>query len=273
MAMVYRCESCGVRLLRGWLVVLFLIFPAFPARSIGNKSTPVLPFEIVGTYPHDPEAFTQGLLYHEGKLLESTGLRGASTVRRVDLKTGRVLSVMGLDSAYFGEGLAIFEKKIFQLTWQAGKALTYDLGTFKPKKTFSFQGEGWGLTTDGSSLLMSDGSEKLYFRDPATFRIQKELAVRDHGIPIKQLNELEYFENAVWANVWQTNKIARIDPKSGDVTAWLDLTPLLHRAIKANKGRQIDVLNGIAYRPDTQNILVTGKFWSVLFEIKIRKNG
>ncbi len=228
-------------------------------------AAPVETYKVVHTYPHDPGAFTQGLFWMDGVLYEGTGLNGRSSIRRVDLETGRVIDQLGIPKEYFGEGLAAFGPSLYELTWQSGVAFVYDKATFRLEKQFHYTGEGWGLTTDGKRLIMSDGTAYLRFLDPATFGETGRVEVTDAGNPVKELNELEYIKGEVYANVWQTNRIVRIDPESGHIKAWVDLTGLLTPA----ESRDVDVLNGIAYDAQRDRLFVTGKLWPHLFEIKI----
>ncbi|MCS7060643.1 MAG: glutaminyl-peptide cyclotransferase [Anaerolineae bacterium] len=231
--------------------------------------TPVYTYRIIATYPHDPSAFTQGLLFAEGMLYEGTGWYGASSVRRVELTSGTVLQQHNLDAEYFGEGIAVVSDTLYQLTWQNRVAFTYDKTSFRPLGVFSYTTEGWGLTYDGQRLIMSDGSPVLYFRDPATFAVLGQITVTDAGLPVARLNELEYINGEVWANVWMTDWIARIDPASGRVTGWVDLSHLM-----APHPRLSDpdaVLNGIAWDEVGKRLFVTGKRWPALFEIEVRR--
>jgi len=229
--------------------------------------TPMYTYEIVNIWHHDPTAFTQGLLYLNGVLFESTGLYGASSLREVDLQTGQVRRRVPVPSVYFAEGLVVLDNQIFQLTWTNGKAFVYDLKSFKLQKEFSYTGEGWGLTTDGKSLLMSDGSDQIFFRDPNSFKIQKTIHVSDHGRPVMRLNELEYVKGEILANIWQTDFVARIDPATGNLTGLIDLHGLLQaRDFDATT----DVLNGIAYDPAGDRLFVTGKHWPKLFEVRLK---
>jgi glutaminyl-peptide cyclotransferase len=226
-------------------------------------------YEIINTYPHDPAAYTQGLVYHEGFLYESTGLHGQSSLRQVDLQTGKILKKVELEPQYFGEGLTLFDGRAYQLTWQTQYGFIYQIETFQKLKTFSYQGEGWGLTHDGTSLIMSNGSNQIRYFNPGNFETQRFINVTDGGRPIVNLNELEYINGEIWANVWMTDRIARIDPGSGRVIAWIDLTGLLPpEARPADTGA---VLNGIAYDRDKQRVFVTGKLWPKLFEIRIKE--
>ncbi|MER3437948.1 MAG: glutamine cyclotransferase [Chloroflexota bacterium] len=249
------------------LLCLLAALGVAPAVIAGPSAgaAPVASYRVIRAYPHDPDAFTQGLVYDGGVLYEGTGLQGRSSLRRVDLETGRVLQNVSLDSAYFGEGIALFGERIYQLTWKSHICFVYDKTTFTLLGTFSYTGEGWGLTSDGQHLIMSDGTSTLAFRDPDTFAIVRQIEATDHGTPITRLDELEYIEGEIWANVWQTDRIARIDPRTGKVLGWLDLTGLLSPADQA--GRTVDVLNGIAYDATEGRIFVTGKLWPVLYHV------
>lgn len=216
-------------------------------------------------YPHDPEAFTQGLVYTDGALYESTGLRGRSSVRRVDLTTGEVLQRREVAAPYFAEGLALVGDRLIQLTWQENTAFVYDKDTFEPTGVFSYATEGWGLAHDGTQLIMSDGTPVLRFRDPDTFEVTRAVTVTFDGQPIERLNELEFIDGQVWANIWQTDAIARIDPATGAVMGWIDLSGLLSPEERISA----DVLNGIAYDPAGKRLFVTGKLWPKLFEIEL----
>ena len=237
-----------------------------------GEEPPLYDYEIVARYPHDPAAFTQGLVYQgDGILYEGTGLRGASSLREVSLATGAVLRRYDLDAAYFGEGIAVAGDRIVQLTWTSGTAFVYDRHTFRPLGQHSYVGEGWGLTHDGRRLIMSDGTSTLRFWDPETLEEIGRVQVVDGEAQVENLNELEYVRGEVWANVWQTDRIARIDPGSGRVVGWIDLTGLL--ADEDRGGRRVDVLNGIAYEASTGRVFVTGKLWPVLYEIRVVRRG
>jgi glutamine cyclotransferase len=222
-------------------------------------------YEVVATYPHDREAFTQGLVYDDGVLYESTGLNGRSSLRKVNLQTGEVLQRRDLDPQYFAEGLALFNGQLIQLTWQSNKGFVYDKTTFEPLREWSYPTEGWGLTHDGKQLIMSDGSATLRFLNPETFAVEREVTVTDGEQPVVRLNELEYVNGEVFANVWQTDLVARVDPQTGRVLGWIDLSGLLSPAERQGA----DVLNGIAYDPAGDRLFVTGKLWPKLFEIKL----
>lgn len=229
--------------------------------------TPGYGVEVVAEFPHDTGAFTQGLLWHEGKLFESTGTVGKSGIREVALASGRPLRQQPLEEPHFGEGIVILGGTLYQITWQSGKAFTYDWKTFTRTGELRYDGEGWGLTTDGTSLIMSNGSNTLIYRDPKTFAAQKAVTVTDRGNMVSQLNELEWVKGEIWANVWQKDSIARIDPATGNVTGWIDLTGLLPQLDRTGKE---DVLNGIAYDAATDRIHVTGKLWPKLYEIRLK---
>lgn len=222
--------------------------------------------EIIAEYPHDSAAFTQGLLFADGFLYESTGMYGASSLRQVELESGHVVRQKDLAQEFFGEGLALVGERLIQLTWKEQAAFIYRRDTFEPDGQFSYTGEAWGLAFDGSHLVMSDGTEVLRFRDPDTFAEIRQVRVEDDGIPVRRLNELEYVRGEIYANIWQTDRIARIDPDSGRLLGWVDLTAL--RAALANS-EPVDVLNGIAYDPDGDRLFVTGKRWPKLFEIRL----
>ncbi|MGH2559683.1 MAG: glutaminyl-peptide cyclotransferase [Thermomicrobiales bacterium] len=243
------------------------------AAAVAQEATPALPiapvsgFRVVEEYPHDPDAYTQGLVYVDGDLYEGTGLEGESTLRRVDLESGKVLQSHELGPDLFGEGIAVVDDRIYQLTWLTRTCFVYDRETFELLAIFDYPTEGWGLTTDGERLIMSDGTSRLVFRDPETFEAIDHVDVRDSDIPVPRLNELEYVDGEVWANVYRTDFVVRIDPASGKVIGWIDFTGLL--AEEEREEFQVDVLNGIAHDPETDRIFVTGKLWPKLFEIEL----
>jgi glutamine cyclotransferase len=222
-------------------------------------------YEVLARYPHDAQAFTQGLIYHDGYLYESTGLEGNSSLRKVELNTGKVLKKVDLDPKYFGEGLTIFQGKIYQITWLSGVGFVYDVGTLAKVAEFHYDGEGWGLTHDERSLILSDGSNRLQFLDPKEFKVKRSIEVFYHGKPLSELNELEYINGQIFSNVWHQNLIARIDPATGRLLGIVDLTGL---GSGLGLGSE-DVLNGIAYVSKTDNLLVTGKRWPFLFRIRL----
>ena len=229
---------------------------------------PVTTCRIVRSFPHDPEAFTQGLVYSDGWLFESTGLNGRSSLRRVELETGRVVKRRDLDARYFGEGFTLWGSSIILLTWKSGVAFRYDRESFEELGRFRYAGEGWGLTHDGQNLIMSDGTAVLRFLDPVTFRERARLLVTDGGESVEALNELEFVQGEIWANVWEKDVIARISPATGKVLGWVDLGAL-RRAV--GNAPQSDVLNGIAYDTAGERIFVTGKHWPLLFQIELAK--
>jgi glutamine cyclotransferase len=245
-----------------------LISPFVLAQQTDNSrsSAPVFGYKIINVFPHDPEAFTQGLVFHKGALYEGTGLLGKSTLRKVDPETGRILKLVQLPDQLFGEGITLWEDKVIQLTWRSGVGLVYDRESFRLLKKFKYFSEGWGLTQDGKQLIMSDGTSFLYFWDPHSFKEVKRIQVLDRGIPITLLNELEYIKGEIFANVYLTDRIVRISPETGRVTGWIDLQGLL--PAKNRTGKE-DVLNGIAYDARKDRILVTGKYWPKLFEIRL----
>jgi glutamine cyclotransferase len=223
-------------------------------------------YKVINSYPHDRSAFTQGLAFADGVLYEGTGLRGLSTLRKVELETGDILQIRKIPNEEFGEGITIYEDKIIQLTWQANLGYVYDRESFELIEEFNYPTEGWGITHDGNRLIMSDGSSYLYFLDPETFEEIGRVAVTDNGIPITLLNELEYVHGEIYANVWLTDRIARIMPQTGQVKGWIDLKGILSNE---GGGEQEGVLNGIAYDAENERLFVTGKLWPKLFEIEL----
>jgi glutaminyl-peptide cyclotransferase len=237
----------------------------FVSAQAARPTLPMYGYSIVNVFPHDPGAFTQGLEYLDGVLYEGTGLNGRSSIRKVKLETGQVLQRRDISNQYFGEGLTIWHSELFQLTWQSGVALVYDRQSFAPRQTYKYTGEGWGLTHDAENLIMSDGTDALRFLDPATFRERRRIKVTAVGSPVMQLNELEWVKGEIFANVWQTDYVARIDPATGIVRGWLDLRGLL----PARERASADVLNGIAYDAARDRLFVTGKLWPKLFEVRV----
>jgi glutaminyl-peptide cyclotransferase len=224
-------------------------------------------YRVIQSYPHDPGAFTQGLQWQDGNLYEGTGLHGRSSIRRVDLATGAVLQQRGLAPEYFGEGITILGDRLYQLTWQSNIGFVYDKETFELLRDWSYPTEGWGLTHDGAQLIMSDGTRTLRFLDPETLEVRRELDVVDeYGAPVDQINELEYVRGEIFANIWQTDRIARINPNNGRVVGWIDLSGLLP---SEDRRQPVDVLNGIAYDAEQDRLFVTGKLWPRLFEIEL----
>jgi glutaminyl-peptide cyclotransferase len=223
-------------------------------------------YRVLHTYPHDPNAFTQGLVFSDGQLYESDGLNGRSSLRMDDLTSGKVLQHFEVPSQYFAEGLTDWGSTLIQLTWKAHLGFVYDRFSFRLLRTFHYDGEGWGLTHDDHSLILSDGTDTLRYLNPQTFAVERRLRVTDHGAPVTQINELEYIHGQIYANIWQTDKIAIISPRTGDVTAWIDMSGLLPEAQRSSPDA---VLNGIAYDPRSNQLYVTGKLWPSIFQIKI----
>lgn len=250
-----------------FIVLIFFIFSiqtCFAECSI--VQTPIIKAQIINVFPHDPEAFTQGLAWKNGFLYEGTGLYGNSSLRKIDLKSGEILKRHNLPDTYFGEGITIFQDKIYQLTWQEQTGFIYDLETFKLLDTFYYSHEGWGITNDGKNLIISDGTPVLYFIDPFTLEETKQIKVYERQTTVNRINELEYIQGKIYANIWQTDRIAIIEPESGEITAWLDLSGILD---PADVKQEIDVLNGIGYDSENDRLFVTGKLWPKIFQIKM----
>jgi glutamine cyclotransferase len=251
------------------LCLVFLLFSPVLGES-GEQTprtlSPQYGFKTIRAFPHDPTAFTQGLAYRGGFLYESTGSYGHSSIRKIRLETGEILQHVDLPEEFFGEGITLFDRKIVQLTWQSGKGFVYDLDRFRLLREFSYTGEGWGLTTNGREILMSDGTDEIRVLDGSTLREKRRLKVHDGRIAITQLNELEMVEGEIFANVWHTNRIVRISPRDGTVTGWIDLTGILSPIYRLDEEA---VLNGIAYDPVGKRLFVTGKLWPRLFEIQV----
>lgn len=251
------------------IFILLLIIATSSACSGISQPTPppvvTYTYKVINTYPHDTTAFTQGLVFEDGILYESTGLYGKSSLRKVSLETGEILQIRQLFEYYFGEGITIYQNKIIMLTWQSHIGFTYDKNTFDLLGDFSYPGEGWGITYDGESLIMSDGTSTLRFLNPETLEAPGSIEVRENSVPVDKINELEFIEGKVYANIWQTDKIAIIEPGSGRVTGWVDLSGLLPQSARDSA----DVLNGIAYDAVNRRLFVTGKLWPLLFEIEL----
>ena len=237
------------------------------ASVLATRSAPALDYEVVNVFPHDPESYTQGLIYRDGALFESAGRYGRSELRRVELETGKVLQRRAVDSVYFAEGLADWDDHLIQLTWKSGVGFVYDLATLDSLRSFEYPGEGWGLARGPTDLIMSDGTSTLRFLDPETLAEKRRLEVKDGGRPVRELNELEMVGPDLMANLWQTNQIVLIDPESGSVKGRLDLTGLLRVSDRTDS---TDVLNGIAYDAQRDRLFVTGKLWPKLFEIRLK---
>jgi glutamine cyclotransferase len=271
-----------MKLLPGFLVLFLLsscrgpVVPtsvqvSAPTEASPSAEPPIYSYEIVNTYPHDPKSFTQGLVFEDGVFYESSGLNAAydghSSLRKVEVTTGKVLKMIDVPEPYFAEGLALLGGKLYQLTWQHHKGFIYDRDTFAAQGEFKYSGEGWGLTHDGKSLILSDGTHQLRFFDPTTFQEQRRISVFDRDGRVEELNELEYVKGEIFANIWQMDRVVRVDPKDGKILGWIDL-----RGLKAKQGNpDADVLNGIAYDPAQDRLYVTGKKWSKLFEIRLKK--
>jgi glutaminyl-peptide cyclotransferase len=247
----------------GVFLCAFVVSAAAQAPVSAHTDT----YKVIHTYPHDPEAFTQGLIYLDGRLYESTGLNGKSSVRMVDLNTGKVLQKYDVPAGYFGEGLTDWGSTLVQLTWKAQKGFVYDRFSFSLVRTFEYEGEGWGLTHDRTTLIMSDGSAYLRFLDPKSFRERRRIHVTDDaGQEIEDLNELEYIHGEIYANIWGSGIIVRISPRSGKVLGQIDLTGIIDKSELHDRNA---VLNGIAYDASGDRLFVTGKLWPKLFEIKV----
>jgi glutamine cyclotransferase len=236
------------------------------ACAVAQAHPPAQGYKVIHTYPHDPHAFTQGLIFADGHLYESAGEYGQSSLRMVDLETGRILQEQPVAKQYFAEGLASWGSTLVQLTWQEHTAFVYDRFSFRLLRTLSYPSEGWGLASDGKELILSDGTPDLRFLDPATFHELRRVTVKDHGQPVKELNELEMVRGEIYANVWHTDRIARISPKTGAVLGWIDLAGLLPANLRSSPEA---VLNGIAYDPAHDRLFVTGKLWPRLYEIRV----
>jgi glutaminyl-peptide cyclotransferase len=243
--------------------------PDSPASAGTSATSPMAryTYEVVKTWPHDREAFTQGLVFREGNLIESTGLNARSTLREVQLETGKVLKQVTVPPAYFAEGVAVIDEEAFQLTWQNRKGFVYDVDTFQLRKEFTYEGEGWGLATDGKALILSDGTSQIRFIDPVTFSVTRAITVRLEGKPVDRLNELEYIRGEIFANVWQTDDVIRIDPATGTVRGVINFSGLL---APQDRAPETDVLNGIAYDARDDRLFVTGKRWPRVFEVRLK---
>jgi glutamine cyclotransferase len=256
---------------RHWVIWLIWLLLGLSPGCSAAPPTPLVQwnYEVLEELPHDWRAFTQGLLIHDGVFYESTGQYGESDLRKVEIATGKVLQERPLEPHFFGEGLALLEGKLYQLTWKAGTLLIWDLATLQQQETQLYWEEGWGLTTDGTHFIMSDGSPTLYFRDPEDFQIDRKIRVTVNGKPLKYLNELEFIDGKIWANVWGENYLARIDPATGRVLAVLDLNALIPRKPAPNQTTEPEVLNGIAWDPEERVMYVTGKYWPVLYKLRL----
>jgi len=235
-------------------------------RHLHQRRPPEYTFKIVRTFPHDPTAFTQGLAYSDGFLYEGTGLKGRSSLRKIHLETGEIVQRVDLAPEFFGEGITVFKNKVIQLTWQSQIGFVYNLSNFHLLRRFSYSGEGWGLTTDGREIFMSNGTSEIRVLDTDALAEKRRFTVRDGDTPVDQLNELEFVDGEIFANVWQTNRIARISPQSGKVVGWIDLKGLLSPIYRLESDA---VLNGIAYDSNRKRLFVTCKLWPSIFEIRV----
>jgi glutaminyl-peptide cyclotransferase len=262
-------RALGIGVLAVAVAAAVLLYGSGGARDGERRSgpTPVYGYDVVFTYPHDEAAFTEGFLYRDGYFYESTGIEGESSLRQVEVQTGRVMLRHDVPRPYFAEGLTDWGFQLVQLTYTSGVAFTYDLETFRERGQFKYTGQGWGLTHDERRLIMSDGSANLRFIDPESHRALGQVEVRDNGSPVAELNELEFIRGDVYANVWHSNRIAVIDPASGSVREWIDLTGLNPNAIANSEA----VLNGIAYDSARDRLFVTGKRWQNVYEIRVRR--
>jgi glutamine cyclotransferase len=251
---------------RRHLVLILVILLGGSSGYAFSTNVPVYSYKLINAYPHDRTAYTQGLAFENGFIYEGTGLYGKSSLRKADLKTGKVLQRHAHPIRYFGEGITVLNDKIFQVTWRSRVAFVYDRDSFRLLNKFSYDGQGWGITHNGSSLIMSDGTATLRFLDPQTFREISRIEVTDGNRPVTGLNELEYVRGEVYANVWKTDQIVRITADTGRVVGWIDLHGLLDAK---HRDQPVDVLNGIAYDPEQDRLFVTGKLWPKLFEIKL----
>ena len=257
------CAGCGKKLPAAAQAT---VEPA-PQPAPAAAEVPNYTYQVVGVWPHDPNAFTQGLVYVKGILLESTGLNGRSSLRKVELQTGRVLQQIRVPSQYFAEGMTVIGDRVFQLTWQSQKGFVYNLSTLELEKEFAYTGEGWGLTTDGRQLILSDGTNRIRFLDPVTFKVVRSISVFHRGEPLPQLNELEWVKDEIYANIWQTHSVARIDPANGNLLGLIDFSGLL---APGDRRANTDVLNGIAYDATGDRLFITGKNWPKLFEVRLK---
>jgi len=253
------------------LMVLAVLVGCVGCGQESGGDVPQYGYDVVHVYPHAPTAFTEGLFYFNGFLYESTGLEMHSSVRKVNLETGEVLQEHLLPEVYFGEGIVKWKDKLYQLTYKTELGFIYDFNTFEKTGEFHYKGEGWALTTDGTNLYMDDGTSHIRVLNPETLQESGRIDVTDAGYPVERVNELEWVKGEIYANVWQTDRIARIDPKTGKVVGWIDLTGLLSPSDIAQQPHAVDVLNGIAYDAKQDRLFVTGKFWPKLFEIKLVK--
>jgi len=268
-----KTASLLLLMLLTFLTAIALRAPILEAQtasdSAGSSSVPVFGYQIIKTYPHDSAAFTQGLVYDQGMLYEGTGEFGQSNLRRVDLETGRVLKQTSLAGTLFGEGVVVWKDRLIQLTWRSGIGFVYDKENLTEVGDFRYQTEGWGITSDGRNLIMSDGTETLHFLDPETFAEQGQIKVEAAGVPVQGLNELEFVKREIYANVWPTNWIVIISPETGEVKGAVNLQGILQKVDGQLDGQRVDVPNGIAYDREGDRLFVTGKLWPKVFQIEL----
>ena len=269
--MLKCCMPIAIKTFKGFFIFsifLFLIFsqPVFPGQEKTTSHTPRHNFKVVNTFPHSEQAFTQGLVFEKGLLYEGTGRYGKSELTKRKLESIAPIKTYKLPSSLFGEGITIYKNKIIQLTWRARVGLVYDPADFRLIKSFSYSAEGWGITNDGKQLIMSDGTDKLYFLDPESYKKVREIKITDSGTPVSRINELEYIKDRIYANIWRTDRIAIINPGTGQLEAWINLEKLVNQAGGNNS---IKTLNGIAYDEENDRLFVTGKLWPHIYEIKI----
>lgn len=249
------------------IMVIAVCFSSYCCTSCSNnpETAPSSQCKVISEKAHAPTNYTQGFLIHDGFLYEGTGQRGESRLQRIDMETGKVLKEAKLSKALFGEGIVIHNDMIYQLTWKSMKCIVFDVKHMIRRKHFQYKGEGWGLTSNGKEFFMSNGSDELTVRNPEDFKEIRRISVTEFGVPVKNLNELEYINGEIWANVWQTDRIARIDPSSGEIKSWVDCSSLREKL----NNEDAEVLNGIAYDSKNKKIWVTGKHWDKMFEIEV----
>ena len=251
------------------ILVVTIAIATYACAPVSQAGVPEYTYEVVHSYPHDRTAFTEGLFYLDGFLYESTGIEGASSVRKVRLETGEVVQRHDLPSAYFGEGIIPWKDRLIQLTYKTEVGFVYNLSTFETERRFEYPGEGWAMTQDGKTIFMSDGTAQIRIWDPETLREIRRITVTDQGQPVPNVNELEWVKGEIYANIWETERIARIDPATGRVVGWIDLAGLLNPNERIAGPEGTDVLNGIAYDAKGNRLFVTGKRWPKLFEIRL----
>lgn len=263
-----------------WKLILCLYSAVYaaelktPALENSDHKPELIEYRLIGTYPHDTDAATQGLTYFDGFLYESTGLFGASSIRKTELSSGALSSIRHLDRRFFGEGITVYESSIYQLTWRAGTGFVYDMDLKQKGRNFYYSGEGWGLTHNGREFIKSDGSSRLQFLNSSTLKPVRELRVIDETGPVMRLNELEYINNQIYANILYDSRIARIDASSGRITGWLNLESLIahNQSVSREENREPGALNGIAWDPHNKRLFVTGKFWPNIYELQLVDN-